>query len=88
MDGMVSSVLQDSGKITTGVDRNSEKFDERAVQEGIKLLKMDASNLQFENDSFDFVFSYSSFEHFDKPEIVLKEALRVVRDWWLYLSRF
>ena len=36
---------------------------------------MDASNLKFEDESFDFVFSYDSFEHFENAEQVLNEAI-------------
>ena len=36
---------------------------------------MDAAKLQFKDESFDFVFSYDTFEHFAKPELVLQEAM-------------
>ena len=42
-------------------------------------LLMDAANLEFANESFDFVFSFDAFEHFKEPESVLKEAVRVLR---------
>jgi ubiquinone/menaquinone biosynthesis C-methylase UbiE len=38
---------------------------------------MDARNVQFEDESFDCVFSYDAFEHFDDPEAILREAIRV-----------
>lgn len=78
-DGMVSCVLLRHGKITTAIDNRSEGFDERAVREGVTLLQMDAAHLQFEDESFDFVFSYDAFEHFAEPERVLQEAIRVVK---------
>ena len=78
-DGMVSSALQGSGKITTAIDDRSEIFDERARRRGVTLLQMDAAHLQFEGECFDFVFSYDAFEHFTEPELVLQEAIRVVK---------
>jgi len=78
-DGMVSCALQRMGKVTTAIDNRSEGFDKRTVREGVKLLQMDAANLQFEDESFDYVSSYDSFEHFVYPDIVLKEAVRVVK---------
>jgi SAM-dependent methyltransferase len=79
LDGMVSCILCRKGKNTTAIDKRSEGFDERALREGVRLLRMDAAEMQFEDESFDFVFSYDAFEHFAQPERVLQEAIRVVR---------
>lgn len=78
-DGMVSCVLHRRGKSATAIDNRSEGFDERAFHEGVKLIQMEADELRFEDESFDFVFSYDTFEHFNKPERVLQEAIRVAR---------
>jgi ubiquinone/menaquinone biosynthesis C-methylase UbiE len=78
-DGMVSCILHRHGKITTAIDNRSEGFDERAIREGVKLLKMDAAHLEFKDESFDFVFSYDSFEHFTQPDLVLQEVIRVAK---------
>jgi SAM-dependent methyltransferase len=78
-DGMVSCMLHRMGKITTAIDAKVDGFDVRAHREGVKLKQMNASNLQIEDESFDFIFSYDAFEHFQDPEKVLKEAIRVVR---------
>lgn len=86
-DGMGSLFLQREGKKTTSIDIRSEGFDERAMRGGVTLLQMDAAHLQFEDESFDFVFSYGTFEHFPEPELVLKEAIRVVkRGGYIYLK--
>lgn len=78
-DGMVSYALHQRGKEVTAIDFRSDGFDDRAKVDGLRLLQMDASKLQFDDGSFDFVFSFDSFEHFSDPERVLKEAIRVVK---------
>lgn len=86
-DGMVSSVLCGKGKKVTAIDKTNEGIDERALHQGVKFYQMDASNLKFEDESFDFVFSYDSFEHFENPEQVLNEATRVVKKGgYIFLS--
>jgi ubiquinone/menaquinone biosynthesis C-methylase UbiE len=78
-DGMVSCYLCRKGKKTTAIDNRDAGFDKRASREGVSFLQMDAADLRFEDESFDFVFSYDGFEHFASPEDVLREAIRVVR---------
>ncbi|MGR3303177.1 MAG: class I SAM-dependent methyltransferase [Candidatus Scalindua sp.] len=86
-DGMVSCNLNCRGKKTTAIDNRTEGFDQRAINEGVALLQMDSTHLKFENESFDFVFSYDAFEHFEEPELVLQEAIRVVKKGgYIYLS--
>lgn len=93
-DGMVSAALQRRGKSTTAADRRDIGFDQRAKDAGVRTLKMDAAALDFPDDSFDLVFSYDAFEHFEDPAAVLAEITRVVRPgghvflWFgpLYLS--
>lgn len=86
-DGMVSSVLCSKGKKVTAIDKTNEGIDERALQQGVKFYQIDASNLKFEDESFDFVFSYDSFEHFENPDQVLSEAMRVVKKGgYIFLS--
>ncbi len=84
---MVSCFLSKKGKRVTAIDKTTEGFDNRAEYQGVKFLQMDAANLQFENESFDFIFSYDSFEHFEQPELVLREAIRVLRKGgYIFLS--
>jgi ubiquinone/menaquinone biosynthesis C-methylase UbiE len=86
-DGMVSCGLCCKGKIATAIDNRDAGFDQRASLEGVSLIQMDAANLQFKDESFNFVFSYDSFEHFSSPEDVLREAIRVVRNGgYIYLD--
>lgn len=86
-DGMVSCCLCRKGKKATAIDNRDAGFDKRASREGVSLLQMDAADLRFEDESFDFVFSYDAFEHFVSPEDVLREAIRVVRKGgYIYLE--
>lgn len=77
-DGMVSKELKDNGKEAYAVDIRSW-IQEEAKEAGVKHYVMDAANLKFTDNSFDFIFTYDSFEHFSDPEKVLLEASRVLK---------
>jgi ubiquinone/menaquinone biosynthesis C-methylase UbiE len=86
-DGMVCAALAEQGRQATGIDYRSTGFDSRVQGQNVELLEMDASNLQFEDNSFDCVFSYDAFEHFENPEAVLQEAIRVTaKNGHIYLD--
>lgn len=86
-DGMCCAALEQMGKETVGIDIRAEGFTERAARSGVHFLQMDAAALGFEGESFDFVFSFNSFEHFPEPDRVLSEAVRMVRPGgYIYLD--
>jgi len=87
-DGMVSGVLQELGKKCTAVDYYDGGFDERARQAGVSFFKMDAAKMDFQDESFDFIFSYNAFEHFPQPDKVFAESLRIVRPGGLIYTEF
>jgi SAM-dependent methyltransferase len=43
------------------------------------VTQMDATTMTFADNSFDFVYSFSVFEHLPEPEAVLREMRRVLR---------
>jgi ubiquinone/menaquinone biosynthesis C-methylase UbiE len=86
-DGMVCYFLNLMKKKAVGIDIDSKSFDKQATMSGTRLIKMDASDLHFEDDQFDFIYSYNAFEHFLEPEKTLREAIRVVKkNGYLFLS--
>jgi ubiquinone/menaquinone biosynthesis C-methylase UbiE len=87
-EAMVSAQLQQAGKKVTAIEFRDDDFDLRAEDAGVALLKMDAAALSFDDNSFDFVFSYNCFEHFPKPDVVFSESLRVLRKGGLMSIRF
>lgn len=87
-EGMVCTALQKKGFQTTAIEYRTDDFDKRAADAGVNLLKMDAADLSFEDESFDFVFSYNCYEHFPEPEKVFSESLRVLRKGGLMSIRF
>lgn len=50
------------------------------------IAQMDAVNLKFPNDSFDFVYSFDVFEHLPDPALVLRQVKRVLRPGGVLLA--
>lgn len=75
--GLEAAILaQRLGSNVTGIDLE-DRFDERAKQVA-DLKTGDATALEFDDGSFDFIFSYHALEHISDPEKALKEMHRVM----------
>jgi SAM-dependent methyltransferase len=86
-DGTCSRLLHDMGKFSVGVDIRTEGYTAEACQSGASFIQLDADTLSLADNSFDFVFSFNSFEHFPHPDTALREAIRVTRpNGYLYLD--
>lgn len=51
---------------------------------GVTFHTMDARHLSFENNSFDFVYSFHALEHIPSPKAVIAEMKRVLRPGGYY----
>lgn len=49
------------------------------IPEGIQFQQYDGKVLPFENESFDFLYSWSVFEHIRYPEITVPETYRILK---------
>jgi ubiquinone/menaquinone biosynthesis C-methylase UbiE len=75
--GLEAAVLaQQFGAAVTGVDL-FDTFDPRAA-ETVDLRIGDAMSLDFDDETFDFVYSYHALEHFTDPDRALAEMRRVL----------
>jgi SAM-dependent methyltransferase len=79
LDAMTSGALAATGRRATAIDLKSGRLDPRARDAGVRFEVMNAEKLGFDDGSFDLVLSHNAFEHFHHPDLVLEEALRVVR---------
>jgi ubiquinone/menaquinone biosynthesis C-methylase UbiE len=50
-----------------------------SAQLPVEFKEMDAYNLSFAENSFDVVVAENAFEHFTQPDVVMREAFRVLR---------
>ena len=78
-DGMVSHSLANAGWSATALDFSDANADPRSKKAGVTFVSGNAEQVPFEADTFDLVFSYNAFEHFERPAVVFAEALRVVK---------
>lgn len=66
------------------VEHYKEESEKLAAQKGLsdkfEFRLCDAAKLDFEDKTFDTIIMNDSMEHVDKPEMVLKECYRVLKD--------
>lgn len=78
-DGMVCEMLAQLGAgRVVGID-TMETAGFSAEQENVLCMKMDANDMDFPENSFDYVMSIATFEHLSGPVRVLENMLRVTR---------
>jgi ubiquinone/menaquinone biosynthesis C-methylase UbiE len=70
---------------TVGIDLGEQFNFDHIAAEPAKLLRMDARNLEFAENTFDLVYSFHSLEHIPTPEKALMEMARVLRPGGTYL---
>jgi ubiquinone/menaquinone biosynthesis C-methylase UbiE len=78
-DGHIVGFIAAEGRSATGVDIDGGQFNQRYIKYGANLIRADASKLPFKDESFDFAFSYATFEHISDLDNVLSEVYRVLR---------
>ena len=77
-NGVEAAILaQEFNARVTGIDMEAS-FDERAMQTA-DLRIGDAMALEFDDETFDFVFSYHALEHIADPVRALREMRRVLK---------
>lgn len=60
-------------------DKNIEKVQERFKEENIKIMKMDAANMEFEDNSVDTICISNTLHHLKDPHEILCEMKRVLK---------
>ena len=84
--GSIVSELNEKGYDITGTDISGEAIDYGLKKYGdIKLKVQPAENLQFEDQTFDVVFSFDLFEHIARVDRHISEVHRVLRKDGFYL---
>lgn len=78
-DGMIAGVLASHGRIATAIDIDISRTDPRALATGAHVIEMDATRLDFPDESFDLVYSFNAFEHLSDPAATFAEVTRVLR---------
>lgn len=77
-------IRQKGAKYITGIDI-SEKIGQDYQHPDIKYVKTSATDMPFEDNEFDLVFSLAAIEHILDPKAAIKEMLRVVKkDCFVY----
>ena len=77
-DGREAHALANAlGCDVTGIDLRSD-FDPKAAAE-VRLRSVDATEMPFETDEFDFIYSYHVLEHIPRYRAALSEMNRVLK---------
>ncbi|HYE61317.1 MAG TPA: class I SAM-dependent methyltransferase [Phycisphaerales bacterium] len=83
-------LLKTIGRRALGLNRRY--MDEVQRQMGVarlprpKFKQMDATEMSFPDASFDFIYSFNTFEHIPDPRAVVREAVRVLRPGGVFFT--
>jgi ubiquinone/menaquinone biosynthesis C-methylase UbiE len=83
-NGSHAQLLAQHAKSYTGIDLTAYAIESTSKRLELyslktKLLQMDAEKMQFEDESFDFIWSWGVIHHSSNTEKILKEMQRVLR---------
>ena len=70
---------EDKEKTAFLVGKYFHALNEGKVDQFITYKPLNAQELPFEDNSFDAIFMYGAFHHFDDKEASLKECLRIIK---------
>jgi len=76
---LVKTVLRKIAGIDRACWRELEKRTGQNVRGELRVVQGDAHALPWADSSFDFIYSFSVFEHLENPTRCLEEAVRVLR---------
>jgi len=74
--GDLIQYLSKNGRVVKGIEI-SDYAVKKCREEGLDVIKADAQNLPFEDNSFDCVVSQHTLEHCDDPVKAVRESIRV-----------
>ncbi len=75
--GIVAAMnFRDEARRICGIDLDPRVIENPFLDEG---RVCDANSIPYPDESFDLIFSDNVFEHLDRPELVLREAARVLK---------
>jgi len=78
-EGSSLEILERSGYKAKGIEKYNKPY-EVCKSKGLNVVKGDAQNLRYKDESFDSVMSMHLLEHVEDDEAVLKESIRVAKN--------
>ena len=90
--GALSSLLLAKGALVTGTEADIDSL--KIARENLKnkrnfrLIEAKGNKLQFKNNSYDIVILFDVIEHVEKPDIMMKECVRVLKKGGLLYCEF
>lgn len=87
-DGLICALMNERGSRSVAIDLDDALFDKYAIDRGVKYMTMDATQMTLADNSFDFIFSFNGFEHFNDPVAVYKECRRVLKPGGIIYFQF